>query len=688
MRRFTTQLGGDHVLVFAPEVGDPNFSTEMLRLYFPSNGFYGLDVESTAFRSGKDAPGEYGMRGGPGVFDPSWKLRTVQFGTEGYAWVLNVEDPAQKAAAINLLADLTVQFTSHTKVDALAVDVAFGIDITDRMLDTYPLTVMNSPDDRDGGNDLKTHVTALIGPELQAAEHEMEEEFVSLYRERNQVMVDVEGDVMRTPKGKPRVVGETTAVKVGITTGWGFTNISADSPRYLTYAGLDAVAVRRLAPKLIANSRATPTLLRSERWLSQQSIKISRRGHRVDEQALDKLYTETRDALAEPRARFQEITGGINPRGSKVVPWFEEQGVDFEALDHPLTKSGKGPSLSKEDVPLLLDYDLSSRAREAAEVLITMKALLNRETVTEQIRDRMVDGFIHPTIKTVGTVTGRMSSSDPNMQNFAKSDRAMRGLFLPREGRALMSADYAQIELRVLAGLAGVDSMIETIKAGGDLHQLTADLLNISRQAAKTVNFLIVYGGGGAKLARQLGTPEGMSRQQWISECYETIREYWRQYPEIDQYKRWAECQRELELISGRKVPADLNRMYANLNYMIQGSARELLAGSWLRFGRDFGRAEFMWMPIHDEFVLEVPEDLVEVVSKEVTEAMTFEFQGVPIEASPDALIDEHGTSRWMSGDAARECFCYRRGHHVPNPLTPAKCDYCGNAMTKELIAA
>lgn len=629
MRRFTTDLGQDQVLVFAPEVGS-DFDYAAFRLYFPSGGFYGLDVESTALSD-------------KGAYDPEWKLRTVQFGTEGYAWVLNVADPVQNAAAASLLADQTNRFTCHTQLDVIAVDLHFGIDITDRIIDTYVLSVMNAPDDLAGGNELKPHVTKLIGPQLAAAEEVMHEKFDELYRRDNPV------------DAKGRKIGNRAIAKKELAR-HGFTNISTDDESYLTYGGLDAVAVRRLAPILIKSTRATPTLLSSETWLSQQSMKISRRGHRVDPEALEKLHSETSEEANRLEAEVRDASG-LGPRQTvKLVEFFGANGADWS--DHPQTDSG-APSLSKDHADLLLSYNLTPDARRAAEAFVSYAGLINRLVITESIRDRIVDGQIHPTLKTVGTVTGRMSSSGPNMQNFAKTDRAMRGLFLPEEGHQFVACDFAQIELRVVAALAGEQAMIDTILSGGDLHQLTADLLGITRQEAKTVNFLIVYGGGGAHLAKKLGFPLDWERSDWISHCYDIVRNYWKQYPAITKYKRWTEGLTEVELISGRKVPVGrlkdgTSKAYANLNYMIQGSARELLVGSWRRFGIDFGRAEMVWMPIHDELVLQVPTELVEAVSKEAEDAMTFNFFGVPIEATPDTLLDEQGQSRWMSGDAAK----------------------------------
>jgi DNA polymerase I-like protein with 3'-5' exonuclease and polymerase domains len=688
VRTFTTTLGGKDVTVFAPEPG--TFNPDAFRLYFPQGGLYGLDMESTEL-------------GDQGVFAPDWRLRLVQFGTDGYAWVLDVDrDPVQREAAVKLLSDPTCTFASHTTIDPLAVHVGLGVDIADRYLDTFWLSMMTSGHDV-AGRDLKEQTTRHIGPELARADRVLSERFCDLYNAAHPYRLGEDGQpkmTKGTAKEPPRPY-KATPLKPSPKTGkapdkvaaYGFTNVSADDPAYLTYAGLDAVAVRRVAPRLVEATRAPASLLSTERWLSGQSVRVTARGHRIDVDRLHALRTETEAVTGQAEAELLEMTDGIGPRqNAKLVDFFSAHGATWRG--YPRTDSG-APSLSKKHAALLLAEPMDAEGRAAARKMLDYADRLNRLTVSQQLLDRIVtvNGItrIHGQVNTIGTVTGRMSSSGGvNMQNFSKKDRVMRGLFLPEPGHVLMSCDFAQIELRVLAALAGEIAMIETILAGGDLHTLTAELLDIARQAAKTVNFLIVYGGGGRKLAGQLGFPEGMDPEEWISTCYETVRTYWSKYPAITEYKAWAEQQDELELISGRKVPVDPDRAYANLNYMIQGSARELLAGAWQRFGVDYGRADFMWMPIHDELVLQVPEHLAERVATEVTSCMTFDFLGVPVAADPDVLLDEDGVSRWMPGDVAKgirlakECAA-RGGHTEPNHKD--ECTHCETKI-KELIAA
>ncbi len=626
MREFTTTLGGTAARIIAPRPG--TLDVERFHDVFAGGALYGLDVESTYLT-------------GAGAWSPDWRLRLVQVATEYEGWVLRPDDPDQAAALRVLLARPDAEFCSHTQMDTIAVWRGLGADIAERNLDTHVLAVMSSPDDTPGAADLKSVTTREGMPELARADAALGRRFEALYRAAH-------------PEIGRKAVAKTTLEA------WGFDNIDLDDPVFLGYAGLDAIAVRRVVPKLVAASGAPVSLLRNERWLSTQVTKMRIAGWRIDKPAAEALHAETEQTVARVTAEMAEVTDGLKPtQGKALVAFFGDQGANWDG--HPKTKTG-APSLGDGAVGRLespeLHPALSDKARRAAALYGQHAAVLDRLRKTEAILSGLDDQCrIHATIYSVGTVTGRMSGAGPNMQNFAKVDRAMRGLVLPdTDDDVLISTDFSQIELRVLAALAREAVMIEVITGNGDLHQLTADLLGITRQEAKTVNFLIVYGGGGAKLAAQLN----WARSE--DECKSIIREYWGKYPAISALKdQLSQVQDEVVLLSGRRVPVgrtkegDL-RYWANLNYAIQGNARELLAGAWRRFvesNRIPGVR--VWLPVHDELVTQAPRKYAQDVADAVREAMTFDFLGVPIVAESDVLLDEADVSRWMSGDTARK---------------------------------
>lgn len=616
MRTIRHTLGGTPVTICCPVPGevDPFDPPDI-----PA-GLIGLDVEGDGLEDS-------------GVYHPGWRCRTVQLApTDDFAWVLDLEDPDQRFVATEALQVPESTFASHTRFDVEAVDVALGVDISARSVDTHVLAVMAAPDAIAGQGQLKPAATRFSMPELAAAEDALTAVFDRDYR-------------LAHPKVGKRSIKQAELKK------WGFTHVSKDEPAYLLYAGLDAIAARRLVPLLTTASRAPEHVLTTERWLSQVSTRMVRRGMRVDRERLQEVIAAA-DTEAKAAEAITMDVAGLTPRqGVKLQAWLGEHGVDWQSWpDEARTDTG-GPSLAKENVKLLLAQPLDEAGRQVAEAYARYAKVLDRNRRgAELIKVMDPGGYVHPSLSTVGTVTSRMSCSAPNMQNFSKKDHVMRGLFVPERAHLLMSCDFAQIELRVVAALAGERAMIDVILAGGDLHQLTADLLGVTRQEAKVINFLIVYGGGAKVLAKNLGYT------RTVAECREIIRTYWARYPAISSLNDYLTPLSGVRLISGRWVPASQGRGYALMNYLIQGSSRELLVAAARRFaGGDPLRERMFWMFIHDEIVLQVPDQMVTEIAEAVSAAMSFDLYGVPIRADADVLIDLDGSSRWMSGDRAKE---------------------------------
>jgi len=618
MQYFTVPLGAGEAVVHAPQPG--MFDRKVFRALFPAGALYGLDVEGTYMND-------------LGQWDPGFRLRLIQFATTGYAWVLDLEDEEQKQAAIALLSDESVSFCSHTDMDVISVALQLNVDLTGRNLDTRNLAAMAAPDDRLGGKDLKTLAAVHGMPQVLAGEELLHARFREMWTGRkNAKKADIEA--------------------------FGWANIPKDDPTYLIYAGLDAIACRRLAEILVPLTQAPPELLRIENWLTAQAARIRLRGMRVDRELLQELTDEAARETGEAEAVIKELTGGVLARSPKIQGWLGEHGVDWRTWPGARTEGG-APSLAKENVRLLLDYELDDDGRTVAEQLIRFKGHQDMLNKTKGVWEHLApDGCVHPVLNTIGAVTGRMSSAGPNFQNFSKKDPRMRGCFLPEPGHVLLTADFDQIELRVTAALAQERKMIDVILAGGDLHQLTVDELaemgiEISRDIGKMANFLIVYGGGGKALAQQANIPLEAAQRIVAAhrERYQAVADFSRQLGNFRDAVR---------TVSRRSIPVkrwangDL-ATYANVNYVIQSSAREVLVDAWFYFAAELGYSEMVWYPVHDELILQVPESRVSVVSEAIEKSMTFDFLGVPISASAVPLIDEKGESRWMTSKTAEK---------------------------------
>lgn len=618
-----TTLGGELVTVFAPDLNEEDHVGYLGN--FEPGTFFGLDVESTYLTD-------------LAQFDPDFRVRTVQLAPDDHTvWVFRLDDAEQRQAAVHLLADPKNSFVSHSNMDVLSV-ASLGIDITGRNLDTLSLARMVDPD-KDRDRDLKTLATLHGMPELQAAD-------VALYT-----------------RFKELWPGRKNAAKSEIER-YGFENIALDDPVFVRYAGLDAVTVRRLAPILAALTEAPKELLHVEAFLASRANRIQIRGCRVDRPLLDEALHTVVEKTAAAKQRFADMTGVNAQAAPKLVEWFGAHGVDWSSWEGARTPKGS-PSLAKENLKLLLDYPLDDDAMAAFPVLVDFKSDLDMSTKTKGLRDRLdVHDFVHPVLHPMGaSTTARMSSAGFNMQNCSKKDPRMRGLFIPRPGFRFVTIDFDQVELRVVAALSGDERMIATILAGGDLHQLTVDLLAemgiaITRDIAKIVNFLIVYGGGGKALHEQTGIP--------LDEAMGIVSAQRDAYPAISAYSKWIAQQRvELRTISGRRLVvtrvkgkgerAGELRTHANVNYAVQSAARELLVDAWYRFDREFGRGAYVWYPVHDELILEVPDKEVEQVMVDAERCMRFDLRGVPISATAVELIDGEGASRWMTSKLAEK---------------------------------
>lgn len=600
---------------------------------FPSPGLMGLDVESTWLTD-------------RGQLDPEFRVRTVQMATTSEAWVFDLLDEEQREIAKNILADSARTWVSHTDMDVMAIWAALGIDISAQNLDTRMLAIMADPD-REEDRDLKTLATKYGMPELAAADDElmawMRAQWVAIGGKKNAAKSAVEEAGWNSLAAMP----------------------AEEWPEvFIRYAGLDAIAARRLAPLLTPATQAPPELLRVDQWLHVRATRQRMAGKRIDTAALTSLHVEATQVTGEAKSKAQELTGGVNINGPKILDWFAEHGVDWDTWTGVTTPSG-APSLAKDNIKLLREMVTDETAAQVVEHMITQKGHLDLLRKTDDLARRLVmhsDGIarIHPLLNPIGaTTTARMSSSGPNFQNYSKKDPRMRGLFLPEPGYTLLTIDFDQIELRVVAALAREDKMIDIIKSGGDLHQLTVDELaaigvEITRDTAKIVSFLTVYGGGASALHMQTGIP--------LEEANNVIQAFKDRYPSITFYSKYMAMQsEEIRTISNRRLPvtrvkgrgerAGEIRSYANVNYQIQSSSRELLVQAWMDLEKT--HPGVVWIPIHDELVLMVPEGEEQAVAEAAQQAMRFDFRGVPISATAVELRDRDGISRWMTAKLA-----------------------------------
>ncbi|HEU4400809.1 MAG TPA: DNA polymerase I, partial [Candidatus Polarisedimenticolia bacterium] len=278
-------------------------------------------------------------------------------------------------------------------------------------------------------------------------------------------------------------------------------------------------------------------------------------------------------------------------------------------------------------------------------------------------------GRLHTSFNQAVAATGRLSSSDPNLQNIPiRTDvgRQIRRAFIPSEGCLLLSADYSQIELRVLAHLSGDPGLIAAFRGGEDIHRRTAaeifgvlpDLVSDEmRRRAKAINFGILYGMGPQRLARDQGIP--------LKEASEFIERYFRRFPGVKHYidSTIAAAEREGRVrtlfrrlrhfpeLKGSDRNARQQAVRAAVNTTIQGTAADLIKMAMVvldRRLREKGCGARMTLQVHDELVLEVPKGEVVPVAALVREVMeTIHPLAV------DLLVDLHVGPNWLEMEEA-----------------------------------
>lgn len=606
-----------------------------------------------------------------GPFHPDFKIRLLQLATEDEAWVFNIYDHVQREFVTDFLNDDSGSYASHTDYDMLSVINFLGVDenIVYRNIDTRLLATMASPEDRLGMNDLDSLSRKYLGPEFLKESKALQERFKKFWEE-----------------SFPGVRGSLDDIK-----NHGWNNIPVDDPVYTSYAGKDAVATRRLVEPLVRLSGAPLSLLRMELWLSAQAVLMRLRGMLVDQEAYATLYAEAKESCDRHEAAFgaivtepymrgrgenrQEYYKPVSPRsGRKVAKFLSEHGADFTGF--PLTAAGQKAadnglltftqeieghyaSLGKKHKELIAAMDLDLIGQEAAEALFGFKEMIYTQTKlveVEAAKDH--NGYVHPSLRTVGTVTGRMSSSSPNTQNYSRSDTGMREIFVPRAGHVFIGCDFSQLEIRVAAALSGCPVLTSSVHGGKSMHEITMDALKVDKPMAKIINFTLQYNGGPKALREQSGIA--------IEEGKRMVRTFWNTYTGLAKYRDWTMTfDDEVRTISNRKIPVPQWQgkpmSYKNLNYFLQSAAREMICASWYRYVNTPGTENANVLAvIHDELIVEVPIEEMNFHLAALQHSMIFDLRGVQIEAEAQVLADCNGRSRWTTGTKALEYSEYR----------------------------
>ena len=356
---------------------------------------------------------------------------------------------------------------------------------------------------------------------------------------------------------------------------------------------------------------------------------MERVGVRIDGAALRECAADMRGRMAEMEREAHALAGGAfnlnSPRQLEAV-LFDEMGAP------PLHKTGGGKARSTDErtlEKLAPDYPL-------ARVLLRHRELAKLSGTYAEKLPRMIDpdtGRVHTDFNQTAVTTGRLSSRDPNLQNIparSADGRRIRRAFAAADGCALVSADYSQIELRLMAHLSGDAALLAAFAAGKDVHRRTAaEIFGVpeeevdgeKRRAAKAINFGLMYGMSAFGLARALNASQQRAR--------EYIARYFARYPGVaafmEEIRETARRDGEVRTVAGRRIPVAAGNPQAAaraaINAPMQGSAADIIKTAMIKTDAYLRAARLrtkMVLQVHDELVLESPEDECEQIMREL----------------------------------------------------------------------
>jgi DNA polymerase-1 len=367
-------------------------------------------------------------------------------------------------------------------------------------------------------------------------------------------------------------------------------------------------------------------------------LDMEERGVLIDRQMLARQSGELANKMVQLEKEAHELAGGPFNLGSPK----QLQQILFEKLELPvIRKTPKGQPSTAEDVLVELadEYDLPR-------VIIEYRSVSKlKSTYTDKLPLQIAEstGRVHTSYHQAVAATGRLSSTDPNLQNIpirTPEGRRIRQAFVAPKGQLLLAADYSQIELRIMAHLSGDKGLLKAFADGEDIHRATAaevfethlDAVSADqRRSAKAINFGLMYGMSAFGLGKQLGIPRGQAQ--------EYVDLYFDRYPGVKAYmddtREQASKQGYVETVFGRRLYLpEINarnaqrRQYAErsaINAPMQGTAADIIKRAminvhdWLSANDANGR---MIMQVHDELVFEVVEDKTEPFQQRVTDIM------------------------------------------------------------------
>ena len=551
--------------------------------------------------------------------DPGARIRLIQFGDTQHGWAMSWED--WRGAAMEAMTQYEGTFAFH--------NASFEYKWFDVHANWIP------PRDRSVDTMIAAHI---INPLGSGGLKQLSRKYVD----------------------KEAAGGETALKDAMRDNGWTWDTVPIDFKAYWSYAAVDTILTARLwdefkpqvepqgeygdvfalemATRFVASRMESNGALINLQYATEKREKLTYEANAIEAWAaenFDGLKISSNDQLAEKIVELGGVLLDKTSTGKLKVDKYT-----LEALSNP--DEGFSDALQALTGAAL-------RARQKRKT---------SSTYFRQLVEKHVNGYIHANIRTLGARTARMSIADPPLQQLPKSSPLVRNAFIPSPGNTLITCDYSQIEMRLMAEASGDADLIEAFRVadatGGDFFvemgkQIYADprfkRADKRRGLIKSTLYGKAYGAGPAKMAESAGiTPERMKDfVETLDVRYPGINDFMHTVEQVGRKREQAEGQGYIKTPVGRRLPSDEGKLYTLTNYFIQSSAADVLKKALIRLDAS-GYDEFMILPVHDEIVLDIPKEHAEQALRDVPLLMEERDHAVPLTADADGPLDAWGS--------------------------------------------
>lgn len=436
---------------------------------------------------------------------------------------------------------------------------------------------------------------------------------------------------------------------------WDFDTIPIEVPTYWIYSALDPVLTAHLYSKFPAH-KIFPESFDLEMAALRITTNMEHVGMRIDVEYAQKKYEQTMKEVEQAKQWVSDNWGfslGSNPQ---LVDFIKKTFGDDSFTEY--TASG-APSVAEKQ----LRKFTTSEDRNLAQVAKFVLDIRGKEKVGnayfKNFVEMNVDGVLHANIKTMGARTGRMSVTNPALQTIPSGGADVRNAFIPSNpGELIVSSDYSQMELRLLAHFSSdkmlQEAFIEADATGGDFFtnlgtQIYGDGFSKSdprRKLVKSTMYGLIYGAGPQKMAETAGIPvsEMTPVSDAVHKAFPGIKTFMKDVEQTGNQREKEEGAAYIVTGSGRKIPSDEGKVYTLVNYMLQGTGAELLKRALVRLDAA-GYGGVLRMPIHDEVIFSIPKEDAEASLPEIEQLMSYKGGQFAVDqiAEPEVCGDRWG---------------------------------------------